>query len=127
AGGPSASAVVVSISAFSTGAYLSWRIVQPVSGSEAAGVWPRRVTIALGLSLIPHAAFQAVWMAVGGQQLPGVTAFLLGLWALAMGMQSAAVRSLHVEGVYTTAATATILFLAGDVVTWSATAAERRR
>src|SRR5216684_2920012 len=38
AGGPSASAVVVSIAAFSTGAYLSWRIVQPVSDSEAAGV-----------------------------------------------------------------------------------------
>jgi uncharacterized membrane protein YoaK (UPF0700 family) len=127
AGGPSALAVVVSIVAFSAGVYLSWRIVQPVSASETAGVWPRRVTIALGLSLIAHVAFLAVWMAVNGRQLPGVTACLLGLWAFAMGMQSAAVRSLHVDGVFTTAATATFLFLAGDIATWSATTAERRR
>jgi uncharacterized membrane protein YoaK (UPF0700 family) len=44
-----------------------------------------------------------------------------------MGMQSAAVRRLHVEAVYTTAATATVIFLAGDVATWSATVKERRR
>jgi uncharacterized membrane protein YoaK (UPF0700 family) len=44
-----------------------------------------------------------------------------------MGMQSAAVRRLHVDGVYTTAATATVIFLAGDLANWSATAKERRR
>ena len=48
-------------------------------------------------------------------------------WALAMGMQSTAVRTLHVEGVFTTAATATIIILAGDLANWSATVAERRR
>src|ERR1700674_2588082 len=31
------------------------------------------------------------------------------LWGIAMGMQSAAVRTLHVEGVFTTAATAIII------------------
>jgi uncharacterized membrane protein YoaK (UPF0700 family) len=44
-----------------------------------------------------------------------------------MGMQSAAVRRLHVEGVFTTAATATVIFLVGDITNWSATVAERRR
>src|SRR5258708_28935841 len=44
-----------------------------------------------------------------------------------MGMQSSAVRTLHVDGVYTTAATATIIFLVGDLTNWSATVAERRR
>jgi uncharacterized membrane protein YoaK (UPF0700 family) len=44
-----------------------------------------------------------------------------------MGMQSAAVRRLHVEGVFTTAATATIIYLAGDLANWPATVAERRR
>jgi uncharacterized membrane protein YoaK (UPF0700 family) len=44
-----------------------------------------------------------------------------------MGMQSAAVRTLRVEGVFTTAATATIIFLVGDITNWSATDAERRR
>ena len=42
-------------------------------------------------------------------------------------MQSAAVRRLHVEGIFTTAATATFIFLAGDIINWSGTAAERRR
>jgi uncharacterized membrane protein YoaK (UPF0700 family) len=44
-----------------------------------------------------------------------------------MGMQSAAVRRLHVEGVFTTAATATVIVLASDFTNWSATAVERLR
>src|SRR2546425_6392751 len=44
-----------------------------------------------------------------------------------MGMQSAAVRTLHVDGVFTTAATATIIFLVGHITNWSATVVERRR
>src|SRR5258705_8250339 len=44
-----------------------------------------------------------------------------------MGIQSAAVRTLHVEGVFTTAATATFILLAGDLPRWSETGAERRR
>jgi uncharacterized membrane protein YoaK (UPF0700 family) len=49
------------------------------------------------------------------------------LWGIAMGMQSAAVRTLHVEDVFTTAATATVIFLVGDITNWSATVVERRR
>ena len=52
---------------------------------------------------------------------------LLGLWAFAMGIQSAAVRSLHVDGVFTTATTATFIFVMGDFVSWSESADERRR
>jgi uncharacterized membrane protein YoaK (UPF0700 family) len=52
---------------------------------------------------------------------------LLALWGLAMGIQSAAVRALRVEGVYTTAATATFIFLASDILRWPATVVERRR
>jgi uncharacterized membrane protein YoaK (UPF0700 family) len=44
-----------------------------------------------------------------------------------MGMQSAAVRSLHVDGVFTTAATATFIFLMGDFVAWCESAEERVR
>jgi uncharacterized membrane protein YoaK (UPF0700 family) len=44
-----------------------------------------------------------------------------------MGMQSAAVRRLHVDGVFTTAATATIIFLSGDLANGPASAKERRR
>jgi uncharacterized membrane protein YoaK (UPF0700 family) len=121
---PGVVAILVSMAAFAMGVYLSTRIVNPSKGS---GVWPQRVTVALGVSLIAHAVFLAVWFASNGQPTTDVAHVLLALWALAMGMQSAAVRTLHVDGVFTTAATATIIFLAGDITDWSATVTERRR
>src|SRR6266849_6244732 len=121
---PGAVAIVASVAAFAAGVYLSTRIVKP---SEDSGMWPQRVTVALGVSLIAHAVFLAVWFASNGEPTIEVAHVLLGSWALAMGMQSAAVRTLHVVGVFTTAATATIIFFVGDITNWSATSAERRR
>jgi uncharacterized membrane protein YoaK (UPF0700 family) len=121
---PGGVAILAAMAAFAVGVYLSSRIVKP---SEASGIWPQRVTAALGVSLIPHAVFVAVWFASNGQPSIDVAHVLLGLWALAMGMQSAAVRTLRVDGVFTTAATATIIFLVGHITNWSTTAAERRR
>jgi uncharacterized membrane protein YoaK (UPF0700 family) len=106
------------------GVYISARVVRPTEGS---GVWPQRVTVALSISLIPHAAFITVWFASNGQPSINVSHVLLGVWGIAMGMQSAAVRNLHVEGVFTTAATATIIVLVSDFAEWSVTAPERRR
>src|SRR5437588_7029077 len=122
--GPGAVAVLASMAGFAGGVYVSARIVQRSDRSE---VWPRQVTVALALSLIAHAAFVLVWFATNGQPSTDVSHVLLGMWGLAMGMQSSAVRTLHVEGVYTTAATATIIFLVGDLTNWSATVSERRR
>jgi uncharacterized membrane protein YoaK (UPF0700 family) len=121
---PGAVAILVSMATFAVGVYLSTRIVKP---SEGSGMWPQRVTVALGVSLIAHAVFLAVWFASNGQPSIDVAHVLLGSWGFAMGMQSAAVRTLHVEGVFTTAATATIILLVGDIVNWPATVAERRR
>ncbi len=123
ASGPGFAAILVSMAAFAVGVYVSSWIVKP---SEVSGVWPRRVTVALGLSLIAHAGFLAVWLASDGQPSTDVAHVLLGLWALPMGMQSAAVRRLHVEGVFTTAATATVIYLL-DITSLFATVAERRR
>src|SRR6266478_6593021 len=44
--------IVVSMAAFAAGVYISTRIVRP---SEGTGMWPQRVTVALGVSLIAHA------------------------------------------------------------------------
>src|SRR5260370_20504656 len=121
---PGGVAIFASMAAFAVGVYLSTRIVKL---SEDSGLWPQRVTVALGISLIAHAVFLAVWFASNGQPSTDVAHVLLGSWALAMGIQSAAVRTLHVDGVFTTAATATIIFLAADITNWSVTAAERRR
>src|ERR1700738_1222910 len=63
ADGPGAAAILVSMTAFAVGVYLSTRIIKPSQGS---GVWPRRVTVALGVSLIGHAVFLAVWFASHG-------------------------------------------------------------
>jgi uncharacterized membrane protein YoaK (UPF0700 family) len=122
--GPDWMAIIAAVSGFSVGVYLSTRIVRP---SEAFGIWSQRVTVALCVSLVAHAAFLSVWFASNGRPSVGVVPVLLGSWGFAMGMQSAAVRRLHVDGVFTTAATATIIFLAGDLASWSATAKERRR
>jgi len=121
---PGGVAILVSMAAFAVGVYLSTRVVKP---SEGSGMWPQRMTVALGISLIAHAVFLVVWFASNGQPTVDIAHVLLGSWALAMGMQSAAVRMLHVDGVFTTAATATIIFLVGDITNWSATVAERRR
>src|ERR1700736_3067070 len=64
AGGPGAVAVLASMVGFALGVYVSSRIVQRSDRSE---VWPRHVTIALGLSLVAHATFVAVWFASNGQ------------------------------------------------------------
>jgi uncharacterized membrane protein YoaK (UPF0700 family) len=124
AGGPGAVAVLVSIAGFAVGVFFSTLIVK---SSQGSGMWPQPVTVALGVSLIAHLVFLAVWFASNGQPSVEVAHVLLASWALAMGMQSAAVRTLRVEGVFTTAATATIIFLVGHMTNWSATAVERRR
>ncbi|MDB6017329.1 MAG: hypothetical protein JWR19_1818 [Pedosphaera sp.] len=124
ANAPGKVAILTAIAAFAVGVYLSTIIVLPTEGS---GMWPKRVTVALGVSLIPHVVFLAVWLASNGQPSSDAVHVLLGLWGFAMGMQSAAVRTLHVEGIFTTAATATIIYLAGDMAKWPTTVADRRR
>ena len=121
---PSAAAIGASLGAFAAGVFIASRII---TRAAAAGPWPRQITEALGASLILHAGFVVVWLTTDGQPAVQMVPALLALWGLAMGIQSAAVRALNVEGVYTTAATATFIFLASDILSWPATAVERRR
>jgi uncharacterized membrane protein YoaK (UPF0700 family) len=125
AGGPAWTAIIAAMTAFAVGVYLGTLIVG--KGEGTSGVWPRRVTFALSVALIGHVGFQILWFAAGGHPSTNVANWLLGLWGAAMGMQSAAVRSLHVKGVFTTAATATFIFFFGDFATWSRSAEEMRR
>jgi uncharacterized membrane protein YoaK (UPF0700 family) len=121
AGGPDAVRVAVALAAFAAGVSVATRIVRPSTGS---GVWPRRVTVTLCFAMVAQAGFLAVWAVVGGHPATGTADVLAGVSAVAMGMQSGAVMSLGVRGVFTTAATATVIFLASD---WGESAAERRR
>jgi uncharacterized membrane protein YoaK (UPF0700 family) len=134
AGAPSVIAVLAPMAGFAVGVYVATRIATPLrrpavyrGEQPRVVVWPHRVTRALGLSLLPHLCFILIWIAAGGRSDVIVTLALLAAWSLAMGMQSAAVRCLEVGGVFTTAATATFIFLFGDLANRSLSVEERRR
>lgn len=97
---PLAGYILASMVGFAAGAYAATRIA---TLSKENGTWPQRATYALGASLIAHAGFLAAWFANGGRPPASVIPLLLALWGLAMGMQTAAVRTLNVAGVFTTA------------------------
>jgi uncharacterized membrane protein YoaK (UPF0700 family) len=112
AGGPVFLPVILALCVFAAGAYLGTRITLPAT--QDSGLWPWRVSAALGLAAIAEAGFLGVWMATAGQTSSGIANVLIVLFALAMGLQTAAVRSLGVQGVFTTAATFTLVAFAGD-------------
>jgi uncharacterized membrane protein YoaK (UPF0700 family) len=120
-GAPRIVSVLASMAGFAGGVYLGTKIIKRSSqsaareGGHATGlVWPRHTTVALGLSLLPHLCFLVIWLATSGRPGDNLVPVLLAVWALAMGNQSAAVRQLNVGGIFTTAATATFIFLVGD-------------
>jgi uncharacterized membrane protein YoaK (UPF0700 family) len=101
----------VSLAAFGAGVLVATHLVRVGRGS---GLWPPRVSAALGLAWIAQAVLAVVWLATSGH--PGTESedVLLALSAVAMGLQSGAVLSLGVTGVFTTAVTATVMFLMRD-------------
>src|ERR1700704_6170817 len=52
---PGGVAISVSMAAFAAGVYLSTLIVK---AAAIPGIWSKKVTVALGVSLIPHALFE---------------------------------------------------------------------
>jgi uncharacterized membrane protein YoaK (UPF0700 family) len=119
--GPDPNSVVISIVAFALGAALAVRILKAFDGDEEVDdddvfqVWPRRVSITLGIALVVQLVFLAVWIAV----TPSTTIanVMLGLSSFAMALQMNAIRSLHVPGIATTAATATLVSWASGLTT----------
>jgi uncharacterized membrane protein YoaK (UPF0700 family) len=132
---PRVISLLAAMAGFAGGVYLATKIVRPSrqpathEGEQPnGGVWPQRTTFALGLSLLAHLCFVLLWFATSARPGDNVIPVLLATWALAMGMQSAAVRNLNVGGIFTTAATATFIFLFGAVANGvPITGDERRR
>jgi uncharacterized membrane protein YoaK (UPF0700 family) len=80
--------------------------------------WAPTVTAALGLEFVILVAFAGGWL-IDGSEPSGVTVYLLiALSALAMGVQSAAVRRLAVADVSTTYVTGTLTSLTARTVRW---------
>ncbi len=130
---PSVVSVLTAIAGFGLGIYFATHVVNPKQTGhfniekKTHVVWPVRATRALAASLLPHLGFVALWITAGGKPDHDETFVLLALWAIAMGIQSAAVRHLDVGGIYTTAATATFIFLVGDLARYPITGEERFR
>ena len=117
--------VIAATVAFGVGAAVGARIVRRPRDPEAT--WPRNVAVALAGALACEAAFLVVWVAVNAQPSSASGDVLIALSALAMGIQTAAVFSLGVRADFTTAATATLMVLAGDLAGGKQTSGERAR
>ena len=129
--GPDPVSVVVSLVAFAAGAVLAVQILKAFNGDEEVEddnvflVWPRRVSVALGVVLLLQVAFLAVWMTTSPSN--AATYIMLGLNAFAMGLQMNTIRSLHVPAISTTAATATFISFASGLAPWTHTGPAARR
>jgi uncharacterized membrane protein YoaK (UPF0700 family) len=109
--GPDVVPVIFAISMFAAGSYLGLRIA--TQHSRKSGPWPPAMTVLLVLIASAEGAFLVVWLAAGGHPPTKVCDVLIILFSLAMGIQTAAVRSLGVQGVFTTAGTFTLVAFAG--------------
>jgi len=130
---PRVLSVLASMAGFAVGVYIGTRIVaskKPAAhdGKQTAvALWPHHTTVALGVSLLAHLGFAVIWFATDARPSDTAIPVLLAVWAVAMGLQSAAVRKLDLGGIFTTAATGTVIVLASDLVNFRKTADERRR
>jgi uncharacterized membrane protein YoaK (UPF0700 family) len=125
AGGPDVLRVLTALAAFAAGVYAATKIV---NGSRDSGTWSPGVTFALAGTVVLQAGFLALWVTVSGRPGAASAVVLIGLMALAMGLQSGAIASLAVKGVFTTAATATLIFVMRDLAApGDVTATERAR
>ncbi len=97
------------------------------ASSHLAPCGRQRTTLVLGISLVAHLLFLVTWLVAGGRPGESATLTLLLVWSVAMGMQSAAVRWLEIGGVFTTAATATFIFLVGNLAEHLLASEEHRR
>ncbi|WP_326725485.1 DUF1275 domain-containing protein [Streptomyces sp. NBC_00243] len=129
--GPDPVRVVISLAAFAVGAALAARILTALNGDDEIEdtdifeAWPQRVSLALGVALVAQVGFLVVWMTMSPSS--PVSNILVALNAFAMGLQMNAIRSLHVPGISTTAATATYISWVTGIITWTHKAATARR
>lgn len=109
--GPDVVPVIVALSMFTVGAYLGQRFT--ALRSNESSLWPPAVTVLLIVAAVAEASFLVVWLSTAGHPSTEVADVLIALFSLAMGIQTAAVRSLGVQGIFTTAGTFTLVAFAG--------------
>jgi uncharacterized membrane protein YoaK (UPF0700 family) len=93
---------------------------------RARSTWPARVTGALLIELALIVGVTIGWELVGGHPVGDPQLLMLGMAALAMGIQSAAVRALADPGLSSTYMTATLTNLVSAVAAGHGWAGQRR-
>lgn len=103
----------VAFGAYMLGSFVGARIAGHAPDNES-NLWPRSIIWALTLELAVFAVFAVWWEVVHGTPSHDLTYVLLGLNAVALGLQSAAVLRFGVNGLSTTYLTGTLTqFVAG--------------
>ena len=107
--GPLALRSALAIVLFMAGSFVGARIARtPHTGDP---VWPRPVGRALGVELVLLLVVAAGWWVTGGHPSGPVQPFLLGVAAVALGLQSSAILRFGVSGLSTTYMTGTLTTL----------------
>ncbi|HEY3869945.1 MAG TPA: YoaK family protein [Actinocrinis sp.] len=96
----------VALVCFVAGTFFGARIVR--TPQEGDPVWPAPVAVALRVELALLAAFSIGWWAAGSHPTGSVQPVLLGVEAVALGIQSSAVLRFGVSGLSTTYMTGTL-------------------
>jgi uncharacterized membrane protein YoaK (UPF0700 family) len=125
AAGPSGPRVIAATAAFAAGAAVASRIVRTHRDPDA--LWPHTVKLALAVGLAFQTAFLILWPAVNADPANLSGNVLTVLSAFAMGVQTSAIFSLGVRADFTTAATARLAVLMGDLAGWKQPTGERGR
>lgn len=101
--------------ALHTGVAFVCYVAGTVAGGRVAGAagernaaWPRSITVALGLELVVLCLFSAGWELAGAHPTGSAALVLLGVNAVALGIQSSAVLRFGVSGLSTTYLTGTL-------------------
>jgi uncharacterized membrane protein YoaK (UPF0700 family) len=106
---------ILALTGFAGGVFVGAIIVERESKPTD---WPPPVTAALALETVILVIFSATYNLSATPRAASVTYFLILLFALAMGIQSAAVRRLRAPGIATTYITGTITSLMVDLMGW---------
>ncbi|XVQ12817.1 DUF1275 family protein [Spirillospora sp. CA-255316] len=109
--------------AFALGLLLGFRMSGP---GDPERVWPPAVTRALAADLVLQLLFLAGWVATDARPEGGTLLALVALSSAAMGVQTAAARTLAADGITTTFVTGTLTSMMGALAIGSAAASGLR-
>jgi uncharacterized membrane protein YoaK (UPF0700 family) len=106
---------VIALAGFALGVAIGAWVVER---GPKRGEWPRGVTGAVLAEGVVLLIFTLTWQFLGAGRTENMLYALIALSAVAMGIQSAAIRHLNVPGVATTYITGTLTSMVAGVVSW---------